>query len=142
MLTPQNSFACTEIINSNGLLFFSILIFSYTIQVPDSYREVSSSFSFLQNNSIRYFLPPTKAPYCYDAFVLLGRWSKGTLFNYLLYFFFLLTTVVPMAALPLTSSRAIHRTILLVSPVCGDLMVSSGLVGSVGSEGTTGFLAL
>ena len=83
-----------------------------------------------------------KAPYCYDAFVLLGRWSKGTLFNYLLYFFFLLTTVVPMAALPLTSSRAIHRTILLVSPVCGDLMVSSGLVGSVGSEGTTGFLAL
>ena len=39
-----------------------------------------------------------KAPYCYDAFVLLGRWSKGTLFNYLLYFFFLLTTVVPMAA--------------------------------------------
>ena len=142
MLTPQNSFACTEIINSNGLLFFSILIFSYTIQVPDSYREVSSSFSFLQNNSIRYFLPPTKAPYYYDAFVLLGRWSKGTIFNYLLYFFFLLTTVVPMAALPLTSSRAIHRTILLVSPVCGDLMVSSGLVGSVGSEGTTGFLAL
>ena len=142
MLTPQNSFACTEIINSNGLLFFSILIFSYPIQVPDSYREVSSSFSFLQNNSIRYFLPPTKAPYYYDAFVLLGRWSKGTLFNYLLYFFFLLTTVVPMAALPLTSSRAIHRTILLVSPVCGDLMVSSGLVGSVGSEGTTGFLAL
>ena len=142
MLTPQNSFACTEIINSNGLLFFSILIFSYTIQVPDSYREVSSSFSFLQNNSIRYFLSPTKAPYYYDAFVLLGRWSKGMLFNYLLYFFFLLTTVVPMAALPLTSSRAIHKTILLVSPVCGDLMVSSGLVGSVGSEGTTGFLAL
>ena len=142
MLTPQNSFACTEIINSNGLLFFSILIFSYTIQVPDSYREVSSSFSFLQNNFIRYFLPPTKAPYYYDAFVLLGRWSKGTLFHYLLYFFFLLTTVVPTAALPLTSSRAIHRTILLVSPVCGDLMVSSGLVGSVGSEGTTGFLAL
>ena len=27
-----------------------------------------------------------KAPYCYDAFVLLGRWSKGTLFHYLLYF--------------------------------------------------------
>ena len=24
-----------------------------------------------------------KAPYCYDAFVLLVRWSKGTLFNYL-----------------------------------------------------------
>ena len=38
LLTPQNFFACTEIINSNGLLFFSILIFSYTIQVPDFYR--------------------------------------------------------------------------------------------------------
>ena len=117
----QNSFACTEIINSNGLLFFSIFIFSYTIQVPDSYREVSSSFSFLQNNSIRYFLSPTKAPYCYDAFVLPGSWSKGTLFNYLLYFFFLLTTVVPMAAPPLTNSKAIHKARLLVSPVCGDL---------------------
>ena len=58
-----------------------------------------------------------KAPYCYDAFVLLGRWSKGTLFNYLLYFFFLLTTVVPMAAPPLTNSRAIHSARLLVSPV-------------------------
>ena len=62
-----------------------------------------------------------KAPYCYDAFVLLGRWSKGTLFNYLLYFFFLLTTVVPMAAPPLTNSKAIHKARLLVSPVCGDL---------------------
>ena len=121
MLTPQNSFACTEIINSNGLLFFSILIFSYTIQVSDSYREVSSSFSFLQNNSIRYFLSPTKAPYCYDAFVLLGRWSKGTLFNYLLYFFFLLTIVVPMAAPPLMNNRAIHSARLLVSPVWGSL---------------------
>ena len=28
-----------------------------------------------------------KAPYCYDAFVLLGSWSKGTLFHYLLCFF-------------------------------------------------------
>jgi len=128
LLTPQNSFACTEIINSNGLLFFSILIFSYTIQVSDSYREVSSSFSFLQNNSIRYFLPPTKAPYCYDAFVLLGRWSKGTLFNYLLYFFFLLTTVVPMAAPPLMNNRAIHKARLLVSPVCGLLSDVPGLV--------------
>ena len=121
MLTPQNLFTRTKIMNSNGLLFFSIFIFSYTIQVPDSYREVSSSFSFLQNNSIRYFLSPTKAPYCYDAFVLLGRWSKGTLFNYLLYFFFLLTTVVPIAAPPLTNSKAIHKARLLVSPVCGDL---------------------
>ena len=62
-----------------------------------------------------------KAPYCYDAFVLLGRWSKGTLFNYLLYFFFFPTTVVPMAAPPLTNSKAIHKARLLVSPVCGDL---------------------
>ena len=61
-----------------------------------------------------------KAPYCYDAFVLLGRWSKGTLFNYLLYFFFLLTTVVPMAAPPLMNNRAIHSARLLVSPVRGD----------------------
>ena len=121
MLTPQNLFTRTKIMNSNGLLFFSIFIFSYTIQVPDSYREVSSSFSFLQNNSIRYFLSPTKAPYCYDAFVLLGRWSKGTLFNYLLYFFFLLTTVVPMATPPLTISSANHNAGLAVSPVCGDL---------------------
>lgn len=62
-----------------------------------------------------------KAPYCYDAFVLPGSWSKGTLFNYLLYFFFLLTIVVPMAAPPLTNSKAIHKARLLVSPVCGDL---------------------
>ena len=62
----------------------------------------------------------TKASYFYDAFVLLGRWSKGTLFHYLLYFF-LLTTVVSMAAPPLTSSRAIHKAEPLVSPVWGDL---------------------
>ena len=61
-----------------------------------------------------------KAPYCYDAFVLLGSWSKGTLFNYLLYFFFLLTTVVPMAAPPLTNSRANHKARLLLSPVSGE----------------------
>ena len=61
-----------------------------------------------------------KAPYCYDAFVLLGKWSKGTLFNYLLHFFFLLTTVVPMAAPPLMNSSAIHSMRLLVSPVRGD----------------------
>mgnify|MGYP006927550474 FL=1 len=136
LLTPQSSFACTEIINSNGLLFFSILIFSYTIQVPDSYREVSSSFSFLQNNSIRYFLPPTKAPYFYDAFVLLGSWSKGTLFYYLLYFFFLLTTVVPMAAPPLINSRAIHNKRLELSPVCGDLS-APGLTVPPGSFAVT-----
>ena len=63
----------------------------------------------------------TKASYFYDAFVLLGRWSKGTLLHYLLYFFFFPTTVVPMAAPPLTSSRAIHKAEPLVSPVWGDL---------------------
>ena len=51
-----------------------------------------------------------KAPYCYDAFVLLGRWSKGTLFNYLLYFFFLLTTVVPIAAPPLANSNLYQQS--------------------------------
>ena len=63
----------------------------------------------------------TKASYFYDAFVLLGRWSRGTLLHYLLYFFFFPTTVVPMAAPPLTSSRAIHKAEPLVSPVWGDL---------------------
>lgn len=43
------------------------------------------------------------------------------LFNYLLYFFFLLTIVVPMAAPPLTNSKAIHKARLLVSPVWGSL---------------------
>ena len=46
-------------------------------------------------------------------------------FNYLLYFF-LLTTVVPMAAPPLANNRAIHSARLLVSPVPGDLGSSSG----------------
>lgn len=39
--------------------------------------------------------------------------------NYLSYFFFLLTTAVPMAALPLTSIRTTSKAGLLVSPVCG-----------------------
>ena len=56
-------------------------------------------------------------PYCYDAFVLLGSWSKETLFHYLLCFFFLLATVIPMAAPPLMNNRAIHKARLLVSPV-------------------------
>ena len=58
-----------------------------------------------------------KAPYRYDAFVLLGRWSKETLFHYLLCFFFLLATVIPMAAPPLTISSANHNAGLAVSPV-------------------------
>lgn len=69
-----------------------------------------------------------KAPYFYDAFVLLGKWSKGILFNYLLYIFFLLTTVVPMAALPLMNNRAIHSARLLLSPACGELESSFGLL--------------
>ena len=39
------------------------------------------------------------------------------LFSYLLHFFLLLTIPVPIAALPLTNSRAIHKAGLLVSPV-------------------------
>ena len=55
-----------------------------------------------------------------DAFVLLGRWSKGTLFHYLLCFFFLMTiTVAAMAATPLMNSSVIHKARLLVSPVGG-----------------------
>ena len=69
-----------------------------------------------------------KAPYCYDAFVLLGRWSKGKLFNYLLCFFFLLTAVVPITAPPLTNSRANHKARLLVSPVRGPLSDAPALV--------------
>lgn len=50
------------------------------------------------------------------------------LFNYLLYIFFLLTTVVPMAALPLMNNRAIHSARLLLSPACGELESSFGLL--------------
>ena len=39
------------------------------------------------------------------------------LFSYLLHFFLLVTTPVPITALPLTNSRAIHKAGLLVSPV-------------------------
>ena len=56
----------------------------------------------------------------YGFGAILGVFFR-TLFNYLLYFFFLLTTVVPMAVPPLTNSRAIHKARLLVSPVLGDL---------------------
>ena len=41
------------------------------------------------------------------------------LFSYLLCFFLLATTAVPMAALPLTSIRTTSKAGLLVSPVCG-----------------------
>jgi len=46
--------------------------------------------------------------------------EDGTgLFSYLLCFFLLPTTAVPMAALPLTSIRTTSKAGLLVSPVCG-----------------------
>ena len=45
--------------------------------------------------------------------------ANRLLFSYLLCFFLLPTTAVPMAALPLTSIRTTHRAGLLVSPVCG-----------------------
>ena len=54
-------------------------------------------------------------------FCFARKMEQGTLFHYLLYFFFFPTTVVPMAAPPLTSSRAIHKAEPLVSPVWGDL---------------------
>ena len=41
------------------------------------------------------------------------------LFSYLLCFFLLPTTAVPMAALPLTIIRTTSKAGLLVSPVCG-----------------------
>ena len=50
------------------------------------------------------------------------------LFNYLLYFFFLLATVVARVAPPLANSREIHSARLLVSPVCGLLSDVPGLV--------------
>ena len=81
---------------------------------------VLAAVSFTANHSkSRWLSLPgnKKAPYRYDAFVLLGSWSKGTLFNYLLYFFFLLTIVAPMAAPPLTNNRAIHNKRLELSPV-------------------------
>lgn len=59
-----------------------------------------------------------KAPHRCGAFALPGRWSEG-LFSYLLCFFLLATTAVPMAALPLTSIRTTSKAGLLVSPVCG-----------------------
>ena len=52
-------------------------------------------------------------------FLLLRCWCKGKPFNYLLYFFFLMTTVVPMVAPPLTNSRAIDNARLLVPTVYG-----------------------
>ena len=50
------------------------------------------------------------------------------LFNYLLYFFFLLATVVARAAPPLANSREIHSARLLVLPVSGLLSDVPGLV--------------
>ena len=81
-----------------------------------------------------------KAPYRYDAFVLLGRWSKETLFHYLLCFFFLLATVIPMAALPLTISSANHNAGLAVSPVrrIGETGCTVGVGCAVGCGVTVG----
>ena len=50
------------------------------------------------------------------------------LFNYLLYFFFLLATVVARVAPPLANSREIHSARLLVLPVSGLLSDVPGLV--------------
>lgn len=47
------------------------------------------------------------------------RKMERGLFSYLLCFFLLPTTAIPMAALPLTSIRTTSKAGLLVSPVCG-----------------------
>ena len=47
---------------------------------------------------------------------------------YLLYFFFRLTTVVPIAAPPLMSRSAVHKTRLLLSPVFGGVVFPELLV--------------
>ena len=56
------------------------------------------------------------------------------LFNYLLYFFFLLATVVARVAPPLANSREIHSARLLVLPV-------SGLLSDVPSLVLAGFFS-
>ena len=104
---------------------------------------ILAAVSFTANHpqgAVCRFRATKKAPYCYDAFVLLGRWSKGTLFHYLLCFFFLLTTVVPMAAPPLTISSANHNAGLAVSPVrrIGETGCTVGVGCAVGCGVTVG----
>ena len=67
-------------------------------------------------------------------------WSKGTLFHYLLCFFFLLATVIPMAAPPLTISSANHNAGLAVSPVrrIGETGCTVGCGCAVGCGVTVG----
>ena len=53
------------------------------------------------------------------ALLLCPEDGERGLFSYLLCFFLLPTTAVPMATLPLTSIRTTSKAGLLVSPVCG-----------------------
>ena len=66
--------------------------------------------------------------------------SKETLFHYLLCFFFLLATVIPMAAPPLTISSANHNAGLAVSPVrrIGETGCTVGCGCAVGCGVTVG----
>lgn len=66
-----------------------------------------------------------------ERFSFLGRRGRkntslpidGTvLLYYLLYFFFRLTTVVPITAPPLMNRSALHKTGLLLSPVFGEVV--------------------
>ncbi|MFQ9346122.1 MAG: hypothetical protein ACLR2O_12420 [Coprococcus sp.] len=54
--------------------------------------------------------------------------EQGSTIQLSVVFFFLFTTVVPMAAPPLTNSKASHKAKLLESPVCGDLESSFSFV--------------
>ena len=60
------------------------------------------------------------APLCKAATVSDSRLETYSL-CYLLYFFFRLTTVVPITA-PLMNRSAIHKTRLLLSPVLGEVV--------------------
>ena len=62
------------------------------------------------------------APLCKAATVSDSRLETYSLY-YLLYFFFRLTTVVPITAPPLMNRSAIHKTRLLLSPVFGEVVL-------------------
>ena len=61
------------------------------------------------------------APLCKAATVSDSRLETYSLY-YLLYYFFRLTTVVPITAPPLMNRSAIHKTRLLLSPVSGEVV--------------------
>ena len=133
----MDPFTCFGIINAQNLT--PLYGFGVILGVFFRYDRLCFSGGILYRQPFKSHclsLPGNKkAPYCYDAFVLLHLRSKGTLFNYLLYFFFLLTTVVPMAAPPLINSRAIHskRLECLRSSLCSRTLLFGCIVrGDIG----------